>query len=162
MSYNSDRCPLYSHWQPCTSHHVKHYLGAVKEGQPTPELVGVGWPSVTKNVCRSIAKLCYLNKMLCSVKHSSIPLSKPRIMDSRFRNFCDSMLLQAFARINSYEFSFYPTSISLSNHLPAWVCDRPNLSSFKIICVFISPDVFLCYNFPCIICRFPLLGLPSN
>ena len=80
---------------------------------------------------RCIAKLCYLNKMLRGVTHSSIPLPKSRIMDSRLRSFQDSMLLQPFARTTSYKFSFYPDSIDLWNHLPSWVRDRPNLSAFK-------------------------------
>ena len=88
---------------------------------------------------RSIAKLCYLNKMLRGTMHSSIPLPKPRIMDSRLRNFSDSTLLQPFARSNSYKFSFYPTSISLWNHLPPWVRDSPNSSSFKNnLCIYLS------------------------
>ena len=80
---------------------------------------------------RSIAKLCYLNKMLRGVMHSSIPLPEPRNMDSRLRSFQDSMLLQPFARTNSYKFSFYPDSIALWNHLPPWVRDSPSLSAFK-------------------------------
>ena len=42
---------------------------------------------------RFIAKLCYLNNMLHAVMHSSIPLPKPRIVDSRPQSFQDSMLL---------------------------------------------------------------------
>ena len=54
-------------------------------------LAWVDFPSL--KIHQSIAKLCYLNKMLHGVMNSSIPLPKPRIMDTRLRSFCDSMLL---------------------------------------------------------------------
>ena len=96
---------------------------------------------------RAIAKLCYLNKMLRGVMHSSIPLPKPRIMDARLRSFQDSMLLQPFARTNNYKlFFFILTQLHYGIiYLPGWVTVLM-YRHLRIICVSFSANVFLCFH----------------
>ena len=121
----------------------------------------MGLPSLKTR--QFIAKLCYLNNMLRGAMHSSIPVPKSRIMYSRLRNFSDSMLLQPFARTNSYKFSFCPTSISFWNHLHMYLPGCATVLIYlhlRIICVLTSPDVSLCFNFLVSFLNFLCCGFP--
>ena len=67
------------------------------------EPVGMGWPSFTKT-CWSIAKLCYLNKMLCGVIYALIfPLPSPGIWTPDFELFkipCSFSRLQGLTLVS--------------------------------------------------------------
>ena len=80
---------------------------------------------------RTIAKLCYIAKILHGAVHSPIPLPKPRQMDPRLRSFCTNKIKLSYARSNSFMFSFFQHSILLWNQLPPEIRKSPNLTVLK-------------------------------